>query len=317
MQATEVTAQDEQAPLVSVVVLAFNSAGHLGPCLSSLGATMYAPFEVFVVDNGSADESARLAAELTRQLNLRGEVVRLGENLGCAGGNNAGWRNARGEIIVFLNPDTEVRHDTITELVRPLLTDRQIGITGAKMYFPGTNIIQHAGGILHPNGMTDHLGARMEDQGQFDELREVPYVTGAGMAMRRSTLEQLGGFDESYFPAYFEEVDLCFRTRKLGMKVVYIPTARMVHHESVSLGADSPALRRLYSRMRVRFLLKNYSAGQIIRYSIPFEIRSMLHERASRGYRLLQLRAWLANLPLLLAKLLGMNRVRQTSNPKD
>lgn len=235
-------------------------------------------------------------------------MLSLKTNLGCAGGNNAGWRNSSGQIVVFLNPDTEVTPQCIEQLVLPLIGDTTIGITGAKMYYPNSRTLQHAGGIIHPNGMTGHFGIGEEDLGQCDTPRDVDYVTGAGFAITRELLEQLGGFDEEYFPAYYEEVDLCVRARKAGKRVVYIPSAVLTHHESVALGSDSPALRKLYARMRIQFCLKNLSIMQLLRHGIPFELRWLLTEPAARGNRIPQISACFSNWKYLLRKLSGGNR---------
>jgi GT2 family glycosyltransferase len=169
--------------------------------------------------------------------------------------------------------------------------DETIGVTGAKIYYPGTRTLQHAGGIVHPNGMTNHYGAGEEDSGQHDTPRECTYVTGAGFAVRRSLLERLGGFDEDFFPAYFEETDLCRRAWRLGARVVYVPKAVLYHHESVSLVVNSPRFRRLYQRMRILYCLKNYSLAEWMRFA-RFERWWMMNEPAARGHRLEQFRAY-------------------------
>src|SRR5690606_1990973 len=115
---------------------------------------------------------------------------------GCAGGNNLGGKAARGEVVVFLNPDTELQPDCISELVAPLLRNADIGVTGAKMLYPGGNIIQHAGGIVHANGMTRHRGAGEPGNGQYNTVTDTDYGTGAALAISRTRLQQLGGFDE-------------------------------------------------------------------------------------------------------------------------
>lgn len=272
--------------------------------------------EVIVADNASIDESVAIAESFAPQPPFPLRVLPLKNNLGCAGGNNAGWRACHGEIIVFLNPDTEVTPGCIEQLVLPLINSSSIGVTGAKMYYPDSRTLQHAGALIHPNGMTAHFGIGQEDNGQWDTPRDVDYVTGAGFAIRRDLLESLSGFDEEYFPAYYEEVDLCLRVRKAGRRVVYIPTAVMTHHESVALGTDSPALRNLYARMRIQFCLKNYSLVQLLRYGVPFEVRWLLREPAARGNRLPQLRAYAANWKFLVRKLAGYNkRTRRRRQP--
>ncbi|MCX7718575.1 MAG: glycosyltransferase family 2 protein [Candidatus Sumerlaeaceae bacterium] len=278
-------------PRASVVVLTYNSAPFIGPCLGSLAQLTGGPTEIIVVDNDSVDgspDAARKAAQAAR-LDIR--LIELRPNRGCAGGNNAGWRAARGEFIVFLNPDTEVTPTFVDALIAPMRSDASIGITGAKIYYPGTRTLQHAGGIIHPNAMTNHYGAGEEDTGQYDTPRDCAYVTGAGFAVRRSVLERLGGFDEDFYPAYFEETDLCLRARRAGWRVVYVPEAVFYHHESVSLVVNSPQFRRLYQRMRILYCLKNFSLGDWVRFA-RFERWWMMNEPAARGHRLEQFRAY-------------------------
>lgn len=284
----------------SIVILMWNSEAFIGPCLRSLCATGHGACEIVVVDNASRDGSVAAARAAARELGLRATLLALDTNLGCAGGNNAGWRAAQGEAIVFLNPDTEVTAGFAEALVAPIAQDAHVGVTGAKIYYPGTRTLQHAGAFMHPNAMSGHYGAGEEDAGQHDVARECAYVTGAGFAVRRSVLESLRGFDEDYFPAYFEECDLCARVWRAGMTVRYEPRAMMYHHESVSLVANSPSFRRLYQRMRVVYLAKNLRVRGWIR-AARFEARWMRNEPAARGQRREQFRAYREGL-LHLAK---------------
>lgn len=295
------TSPADNQPLVSLVILLYNSAEFVGACLESVAASDYQPLEVVVVDNASHDGSLQIARETAQKIGLKIEPVGLDPNRGCAGGNNAGWRASHGEIVVFLNPDTRVTPSFIHELIAPLTSDGSIGITGAKIFYPDSRILQHAGGILYPNAMSDHYGVGQEDRGQFDTPKDVDYVTGAGFAIRRALLEKLDGFDEDYFPAYFEETDLCVRVRRAGYRIVYEPKAVLYHYESVSLTVNSPAFHRLYQRMRIRFLLKNYSPGDWLKRFLPFEARWMLREPRARGHRREQFRAYAEGL-LWLAK---------------
>lgn len=297
-------------PLVSVVVLSYRSADFLPSCLRALGASDYSRMEVLVVDNASPDHSAEVARQTAEELELGVKLLPLARNLGCAGGNNVGWRESRGEFVIFLNPDAEVRPDTIRELVRPMMEDPTIGVTGAKIYWPGTRRIQHAGGRIYPNAMTDHWGKGEEDHGQHDVPRDVDYVTGAGFAVRRCVLERLHGFDEEYFPAYYEETDLCVRARRLGYRVRYIPSAVIDHHESVTLGVTSRSFRRLYHRMRMRFIWKNYSWREIWKAG-GFELWWMRHEPRARGYRLEQFVAYAEGAAWVLGKYLHIGGRRR------
>lgn len=280
-------------PTVAVVILSYRSAGYLGPCLAALAADPDGrTAEIVVVDNASLDGSVAVARSHARRLGLPVAVIASPANRGCAGGNNVGWRATAAPVVVFLNPDAMVRAGCIAALAQPLLSDPSIGATGTKIFWPGTDLIQHAGGRVYPNGMTDHWGKMESDRGQHDIPRDCDYVTGAGFAVRRDTLEALGGFDEDYFPAYFEELDLCTRIRRrLGLRVSYRPDAVLDHHESVSLGADSPRFRRMYQRMRMIYLLKNAGFGGLAR-AARFERWWMTHEPTARGRRLEQLPAY-------------------------
>ncbi len=263
--------------------------------------------EIIVADNASGDRSVEAAKEAADGAKLDIKLLTLAANLGCAGGNNVGWRESRGEIVLFLNPDTEVRPDTVRELVMPLVQDPSVGATGAKIYWPGTRRIQHAGGRIYPNGMTDHWGKGEEDTGQHDVPRDVDYVTGAGFAVRRVILERLNGFDEEYFPAYFEETDLCTRIRRLDYRIRYIPTAMLDHHESVTLGAQSRGFRRMYHGMRMRFIWKNYTWREIWKAG-GFELWWMRHEPRAKGYRLEQFVAYAGAAVWVVRRSLGLRR---------
>ena len=291
-------------PLVSIVILTYRSAQYVGQCLRSIAGLEYSPLEIVVADNASTDGSLDVALQAAHDCGLDIKTVPLSRNLGCAGGNNAGWRASAGQIVVFLNPDTEVTPSLVGALVKPLLQDSSIGVTGAKIYYPNSRTMQHAGARICPNGMSNHFGAGEEDRGQYDEVRDVDYVTGAGFAVRRSLLEELDGFDEDYFPAYFEETDFCTRARKQGWRVLYVPTAVFYHHESVSLTVNSPAFHRLYQRMRIRYCIKNFTLRDWVRRFLPFEYWWMRHEPHARGHRREQFRAYAEGAWWLLGKCL-------------
>ncbi|MCX7626388.1 MAG: glycosyltransferase, partial [Candidatus Sumerlaeaceae bacterium] len=212
-------------------------------------------------------------------------VLALERNLGCCGGNNVGWRISSAQVVVFLNPDTEVTPSFLREILTPFVTMPDVGVVGCKIYYPGTRRLQHAGARVLPNGRTEHFGTGLEDQGQYDEPRDCDYVTGAAIAVRRSLLEALGGFDEDFFPAYFEEVDFCTRAHRLGWRVLYWPRAVLYHHESVSLGVESERFLRLYHRMRLLYCVKHLGVRQWLSGFAVEEFRTLrrvssLHRRA-------------------------------------
>jgi GT2 family glycosyltransferase len=286
-------------PSVSVVLVTYGkAASYLEPCLASLRALDYPNFDVVIVDNASTDG----APELLRRLCRDEKILLLDHNAGFAGGCNIGVRESSGELVVLLNFDTELRPDWLRRLIRPLVENSRIAICGCKMLYPGGKIIQHAGGILNGNGMSEHIGHREPDNGQHDRAGDVDYVTGAGMAIRREFLELCGGgLDEDFYPAYYEEADLCYRAHLMGYLVWYEPSAVLIHHESPALTHRSPAFNRLQYRNRMIFCLKNYRLRDWLFKFIPYEIH-WLRAPWSKGLRRVQLRAYLDGLVFLLGR---------------
>jgi len=159
-------------------------------------------------------------------------LLRAGRNLGFAGGNNLGIRKAQGDIIVLLNDDTEVAPDWLSVARRSIESLPDWGILGAKLLYPDKTTIQHAGGTIQPNALTQHIGNGEIDIGQYDTIKQCDYVTGAAFFIRREVVDTIGLLDEGYFPIYFEEVDYCFRARAAGYEVYYVPGIKVLHYES-------------------------------------------------------------------------------------
>jgi GT2 family glycosyltransferase len=181
---------------VSVIIPVWNGREYLPGCLDALLAQEYPDFEVIAVDNASVDGSAELIAEQYPQVRL----IRSSRNLGFAGGCNAGLKVARGDVLVLLNQDTVVLPGWLLALVEAL-QQPEVGIVGCKILYPDGKTIQHAGGWIEwPLGLAHHYGHGELDQGQWDQLREVEYVTGAAMAFWGHVVKQIGGMDEGFWP---------------------------------------------------------------------------------------------------------------------
>jgi hypothetical protein len=161
-------------------------------------------------------------------------------------------------VVVTLNPDTEVDAHWLGALVDALDSDATIGVVGSAVHDVASGVLTHSGGAFDAvTFRTTHTHA------VITQLTDVPYVTGAGMALRRRDWEALGGFDEGFFPAYFEDLDLCMRVRARGQRCVVAPTAQLRHHESTATGKQSGAFYYYYHRNRWRMIRKAHVAGTL------------------------------------------------------
>lgn len=272
--------------------MTFNSEEYVQDCLNSVLRTDYPDFEIIVVDNGSRDSSAEIVSRFSPRL----RILRNETNLGFATANNIGIRHCAGEVIVLLNPDTTVDQRWLRELMAAMSADKRIAVAGCKILFMNTRIIQHAGGIIRPNGLTDHYGSGEIDRGQYDKVRYVAYVTGAAIAFRRDLVYRTGLFHEGYRPAYYEETELCWRARVLGHKVAYVPGAVVYHRQAASSGgARSITYLTAFHNSRIRFVLRNFSLKQLLFNFLPFEV-GWYRRYCPKFERLIVLRAYAANL---------------------
>jgi GT2 family glycosyltransferase len=255
---------------VSIIVVLYNSADYIEACVDSIRRIDYPHVELIMVDNGSSDDSAQLARQVAHNAGVECSISILKGNKGFAAANNHGFTLSSGEIVLLLNPDTELYPDAVGSLVSAF-QDPSVGICGCKVFYPDRVTLQHTGGWMRDNGLTMHYGVGEKDTGVYDEMRDVFYVTGAAFAVRRGVFERAGLLDAGYYPAYFEETDLCLAVRRLGLRVVYVPGACLVHHESTTTGKFTERYYYLYHKNRIRFLLKNFSWRFLLNRSLPME----------------------------------------------
>ncbi len=263
--------ENERLPLVSLIVLNWNGRQHLEYCLPSLLATDYPRYEIVVVDNASTDDSVAFVRENFPSV----QVIANERNLGFSAGMNVGLRAAQGEIMVLLNNDVEVRPDWLRALVGAMLADETVGVAGCKVYYPDGKTLQHAGATLnYPLLTSHHYGYQEEDQGQYDEIRTVDYVTGAALALKREVLNKVGYLDEGFF-LYYDDPDLCFHARRAGYTVIYVPDAVILHHEMATNVKGSFFSLHHYHRSRLRFFLKHYTVQQFLDDFVPAELERL------------------------------------------
>lgn len=246
----------------SVIIVSLNGRDRIAMPLDAMRKCTRFNGEVIVVDNGSKDGLSAFVRENYPEVNL----VESPKNLGFAGGNNLGILNSTGKILVLLNDDTEPRPDWLNSLDEEFLKNPKLGIAGCKLLYPDGKTIQHLGGTISRNGLTNHLDYGLDESQQTVlEPREVDYVTGAAFAFRRSLVRDVGLLDPRFWPIYFEETDFCVRTRRKGWQIKVIPQSVVIHHESQTTVRFSYRFMFMYHRNRMRFLLKNNFGLDLLR----------------------------------------------------
>ena len=237
---------------VFILILNWNGWQDTIECVHSCENLIYPNFTIMVIDNGSEDESLQqLQAALPSH-----EIIATGENLGFAGGNNVGIRHALekgADYIWLLNNDTTVDPAALTELVKTAEDDEQTGIVGSKILtYTDPDTLHFAGGKVNLNtGETKHLGAWEKDERQFDDIKEVDYVTGCSLLVKRAVIEKIGLMPEEYF-LYYEETDWCLSARNAGFIVRMTPNSKVFHKISTSI--DYFSTKKLYYLIRNRLI---------------------------------------------------------------
>ena len=221
-------------PRVSVVIPVFNHFPETYHCVASLIlAYNRCSFEVIVADDCSSDETAR-GEEI-----LRGaRFVRTPQNGGFNRNCNHAAKQARGEFIVFLNNDTEVTSYWLDELIASFDRFERVGMTGSKL-LNADGTLQEAGGIVWGNGVPWNVGRNQNPRSpEWNYARQVDYLSGAALCLRKTLWDELGGFSREFEPAYYEDTDLAFKVRQAGFTTWYVPTSEVVHFEGRSHGRD-------------------------------------------------------------------------------
>jgi len=242
------------AELVSVVVLNHNGLDHLEACLSSLCAQTHHPLEVLLVDNASKDGSVSWVRSHYPQV----QVLASDVNLGFSGGNNFGFRSARGSYIAILNNDTVAARDWVEKLVQAAEQHPEYGMFGSKiLLYDMPERLDKAGHLMYWDGQNKGNGSGELDDAKYSRPGEILFPDGCAALFRRSLLEDVGGFDEKFF-AYGDDADLGVRARLRGWKAYYVPDARVWHRHSATAGIYSATKIFWVERNRLWLAIKNF-----------------------------------------------------------
>jgi GT2 family glycosyltransferase len=253
----------------AVVILNWNGKALLEKFLPGV-IRHSAPAAVYVIDNASSDDSVRfLEAEFPEV-----RIIRNGQNYGFAGGYNEGLKQIEAEYYVLLNSDVEVTPDWIPPVISMMQQDTQIAACQPKLLdYAGKHLFEYAGAA---GGYIDRygfpfcrgriFGTLEPDTGQYEDTREIFWASGACMFVRASVFRELGGFDAELF-AHMEEIDLCWRMKNQGYKVLYTPASTVYHVGGGTLHKSNP--RKTYLNFRNNLLMLYKNSGDFNRILLP------------------------------------------------
>lgn len=235
---------------VSICMLCWNNSQFTKDCVDRLYEVTPEGFELILVDNASKDDTWKVIQDLQKKYpNIK--AIRNTENVGFARGNNQALKIAKGEYILYLNNDTLPQWGWLERMIDVIETRPEVGIVGARLYFNkddnGVWKIQHAG-VKFNHGVTDmeHIGRyRPDNEVRGRGCEEVEAVTGACLLIRK----ELAGFDEGYIRGYYEDIDLCLRTREKGYKIIINHEAKLIHYEGKSLEISRKADNKTFAEI--------------------------------------------------------------------
>jgi GT2 family glycosyltransferase/glycosyltransferase involved in cell wall biosynthesis len=267
-------------PEVSFVIPVWNHWQFTSRCLAAIAANVNGvSYEVIVVDNGSFDQTKQLLDGIR---NVR--VVRNEKNLGFLLASNSGASAARGRYLLFLNNDTHILSGTVQALISTIRSDPTVGAVGGRLITLDGRL-QEAGSIVWNSGAC--LGYGRGDHPfdpQYSYVRDVDYCSAAMLLTPRELFMRLGGFDERYAPAYYEDSDYCMSLWANGLRVVYQPAATIIHHE---FGSSPRAQTALDAQARNQGIFVEKWRATLVNHA-PASIDQVLAARdASRRPRLL------------------------------
>lgn len=256
-------------PSICVSIVHYRAPELLEQCLQSFRNYPPAlPLRIVVADNSAGEQPIRERLDRYPEV----ELIEMPDNLGFSAGNNRAVAGAEEDYLFFLNPDTEIRPETIEKLVAVLVEDRSAGAVGplnlgpegeiqfSCRSFPGyRTMLAHRYSFLTRWFPRNPISSEyLQSDWDHSHRREVDWVSGAALMVRRADFERIGGFDEAFF-LYAEDVDLCYRLHQQGLRMIFEPAAEVRH--CVGGSSRKNRYRALWERHRsmYTFYRKHYS----------------------------------------------------------
>lgn len=243
--------------MVSIILVNYFQKKYLKKCLQSIKQNKGIEFEIIIVNNSAKESLGDIKLE-----NPRIRIIKA-RNLGYGRGNNLGSKYARGEYLVFLNPDSIVSKNWLKKAIR-VFSKKNAGVVMSKILSLDGKIINSFGGELHYTGFSWSGGYGHKNINNKDPY-EVAYASGTSLFIKKNLFQRLGGFDPDFF-LYVEDLDLSFRARLLGERVFCAPKSIVFHDYQFKKGD----YKLFYlERNRLFFILKNYSLRMIFLIFFP------------------------------------------------
>ncbi|HMK61282.1 MAG TPA: glycosyltransferase [Dissulfurispiraceae bacterium] len=254
---------------VSIIILNWNKLYYTQNCIASIEqCTHYPAYEIILFDNGSTEPGTDIFLS-----SIRHKVIRSPQNLGFAKGNNRAAEAAEGDLILFLNNDTVVHDKWLDAMVNMIEAYPKCGIVGSKLLYPD-NTIQHVGVAFDHKGNCVHPFKRYAaDFREALPAGEREAVTGACMLMRKEIFKAVGGFDEGYMHGS-EDIDLCLKVRKLGLKVMYCPDSVVTHYEQISLKDQGSHYKKKTTRRNRKLFMRRWGS-MLNQFRLPNDFSGM------------------------------------------
>jgi GT2 family glycosyltransferase len=257
---------------LSIVVVNWNVKELLRDCLQSLrvaaGQSPQLGIEIIVVDSASSDGSPQMVRDEFPQVRL----IASDQNLGYAGGNNAGATVAAGRYLFLLNPDTVVQPTALAQLINFMDARPQVGAVGPKLLWPDGSVqssrrrFPSLGSLFWESTLLGQWFPRNRHIRRYhladrspDETQQVDWVVGAAILIRREAWQQVGPIDEEFF-MYFEETDWCRRAADGGWQLFYLPTAQVTHFEGKSSEQVVAARTLRFQKSKLRYARKYFGS---------------------------------------------------------
>lgn len=257
---------------VSIVIVSYNVSDLLNDCIVSIKKETSCNYEIIVVDNNSIDNSA----EMLKNCHPDVRLIQNEMNVGFAKANNQAFKESSGKYILMLNPDTVVLNKAIDKLVQFMGEYPDAGAAGPKVLYPDmslqpnchhfpTLVMRFAdyAGLRRKYPKSRIFGKEFMTYWSYNEIKEVDWITGCALILRKTALDQIGVLDENYF-MYTEETDICYRLNKAKWKVMFYPDAEIIHYwgKSSSISKEqksvlNPTIKYLLDT-KYYFYKKNY-----------------------------------------------------------